>query len=148
MTDKLKRVTIYTDGACAGNPGRGGWAAVLESEDGAQKVLSGNTPHSTNNETEFMALVMAVSALKRKVEIQWVTDSMVAIAWWRKARAGKWDKFPTMTSQSLAHQLMTHDAQHGHKWLAPQRVPGHKGHAMNEYVNMVAQREAGTWKKA
>lgn len=142
----LKRVIIHTDGACAGNPGRGGWAAVLEA-NGTQKTLSGNVPNATNNQMEFMALVQAVAALKRPVEIQWVTDSKIAIAWWRKARAGRWDTLPTLASQALAHQLMTDDAQRGHKWLAPQRVPGHKGHAMNEYVNMVAQREAGTWRK-
>lgn len=146
MSEQLKRVTIYTDGACAGNPGRGGWAAVLES-DGAQKVLSGHVPHTTNNAAEFMALVMAVVALRRTVEIQWVTDSLVAYRWWIKARAGKWDTLPTMVSQSLAYQLMEEQKKRGHKWLKVKVVKGHTGVPMNEYVNMVAQREAGTWKK-
>lgn len=143
----LKLVTIYTDGACAGNPGRGGWAALLESAS-AQKVFSGNVERGTNNEMEFLALIAAMRQLKRAVQIQWVTDSRVAIAWMRRAQRGEWQKMPTLKSQALAHEFQALNEKVGrHYWHPPKLVAGHSGEPMNEYVNMVAQREAGTWRK-
>ncbi|HEX2727262.1 MAG TPA: RNase H family protein, partial [Beijerinckiaceae bacterium] len=68
------RVTIYTDGACSGNPGPGGWGALLM-YDGREKELSGGEPQTTNNRMELTAAIMALEALKRSCTVDLFTDS-------------------------------------------------------------------------
>ena len=68
------RVTIYTDGACSGNPGPGGWGAVLQYGD-AKKEINGGTSETTNNRMEMMAAIMALESLKRPMAVDLYTDS-------------------------------------------------------------------------
>ena len=70
----MKHVNIYTDGACRGNPGRGGWGAVLVYE-GREKEMSGGDPMTTNNRMELSAVIAALSALKEPCEVTLTTDS-------------------------------------------------------------------------
>ena len=70
----MKRVEIFTDGACSGNPGPGGWGAILRF-NGASKELSGGEANTTNNRMELMAAIQALSALKEPVEVDLYTDS-------------------------------------------------------------------------
>src|SRR6266404_5052427 len=71
----LKKVVIHTDGACQGNPGPGGWAAILECE-GEKHEVSGGVPVTTNNRMELQAVIEALSALKEPCEIDFYTDSV------------------------------------------------------------------------
>src|SRR4051794_33855226 len=74
----MSEVDIYTDGACRGNPGPGGWAAILR-VNGAEKELSGAETATTNNRMELMAVIMALAALKRGVSAQVHTDSLYVL---------------------------------------------------------------------
>ena len=70
----MKKVTIYTDGACSGNPGAGGWGAILVYGD-KEKEISGSEPHTTNNRMELMGAIAALESLKTKCEVDLYTDS-------------------------------------------------------------------------
>ena len=70
----MKQVTIYTDGACSGNPGPGGWGAILE-WNGVEKELSGGEAQTTNNRMELTGVIRALSALKEPCEVDLYTDS-------------------------------------------------------------------------
>ena len=72
--DSRKKITVYTDGACSGNPGPGGWAAILEYR-GTEKEISGGAPETTNNRMEITAVVEALSILKEPCEVELHTDS-------------------------------------------------------------------------
>ena len=85
------RYTIYTDGACSGNPGPGGWGAIIFDKDNNQKNLSGNEKNTTNNRMELMAPIMALKKIKTDLEIVIYTDSTYVkngITEWIK----KWEK--------------------------------------------------------
>src|SRR3990167_7474417 len=100
----MKHVVIYTDGACRGNPGPGGWGALLKS-DGHEKVLSGAEDLTTNNRMELMAAIQALMAMKDSCKIDLYTDSQYVqkgISLWIKAwKARGWrkaDKKPVMNA--------------------------------------------------
>lgn len=131
---------IYTDGACRGNPGPGGWAAVLRS-GGREKVLQGCEPETTNNRMELTAAVRALQALKQPAQIVVYTDSKYVqqgISEWLPAwRARGWKtagKKP-VKNQDLWQAL--EQAAHGHdiewRW-----VRGHAGNPYNEQVDRLA----------
>lgn len=131
---------IYTDGACRGNPGPGGWAAVLRS-GGREKVLQGGEPETTNNRMELTAAVRALQALKQPAQIVVYTDSKYVqqgISEWLPAwRARGWKtagKKP-VKNQDLWQAL--EQAAHGHdiewRW-----VRGHAGNPYNEQVDRLA----------
>ena len=85
------KYTIYTDGACSGNPGPGGWGAVIFNQDKKQKNISGNAKNTTNNRMELMAPIMALKKIKSKSEVTIFTDSTYVkngITEWIK----KWEK--------------------------------------------------------
>ena len=85
------KYTIYTDGACSGNPGPGGWGAVIFDQDKKQKNISGNAKNTTNNRMELMAPIMALKKIKSKSEVTIFTDSTYVrngITEWIK----KWEK--------------------------------------------------------
>ena len=69
------KIVIYTDGACSGNPGKGGWAAIILSEKSSQSSISGSSNNTTNNRMELMAPIMALKKIKKKSEIMIYTDS-------------------------------------------------------------------------
>lgn len=144
----MKDVTIYTDGACSGNPGAGGWAAILL-YSGHEKTLSGGSAATTNNQMELTAVIEALSALKEPCRVTLYTDSQYierAInerwldAWKRKGWRRKGGELKNVEMwQRLDALLQTHDVSF--RWV--------RGHAENEYNNRcdaLAVSERDKWK--
>lgn len=131
----MKTVTIYTDGACSGNPGPGGWGAVL-SWNGREKELSGGEAQTTNNRMELTAVISALEALKEPCIVELYSDSKYVIdalekGWalsWRKKNWIKSDKKPAL-NPDLWEKLLNLTEIHTmrYHWV--------KGHADNEYNN-------------
>jgi ribonuclease HI len=133
-------VEIYTDGACRGNPGPGGWGALL-SMGGREKEISGAENPTTNNRMELQAVISALQALKRPVELRLYTDSQYVrrgmLEWVPQWKARGWktaDKKP-VKNQDLWQQLETEAARHRIEW---HWVPGHAGVPGNERVDALA----------
>ena len=128
-----KQVTIYTDGACSGNPGPGGWGAILQYR-GVEKEMSGGEKQTTNNRMELTAVIRALSALKESCVVELYSDSKYVIdalekGWalgWRKKGWIKSDKKPAL-NPDLWGELLELCARHEmhYHWV--------KGHADNEY---------------
>jgi ribonuclease HI len=135
------RVTIFTDGSCLGNPGPGGWAALLVS--GAhEKELVGGAAHTTNNKMELLAVVEGLRALKKPCAIEVVTDSTYVVKgmteWiqgWIK-RGWKNSKKQPVENQDLWRALLEASAPHEVTW---RWVRGHAGHKENERVDVLAR---------
>ena len=138
----------YTDGACSGNPGPGGWGAVLEAvEDGAvvrRRELSGGEPRTTNNRMELMAAIMALEALDRPSEITLVTDSSYLkdgiTAWIHAWKRNGWKtaaKKPVKNAE-LWQRLDAARTRHRVSW---DWVKGHAGHPQNERADALARAE-------
>ena len=131
----MKTVTIYTDGACSGNPGPGGWGAILR-YNGAEKELSGGEKQTTNNRMELTGVIEALRALKEPCIVELWSDSKYVIdaldkGWarsWQKKGWVKADKKPAL-NPDLWEQLLALSEQHELHchWV--------KGHADNEYNN-------------
>lgn len=135
-------MTIYTDGSCKGNPGPGGWAAILQYQN-KEKEISGFEPDTTNNRMELRAAVEALRALKRCCDVEVYTDSQYVrqgmTAWiynWRKNGWKSADKKP-IKNQDLWVELDDLSRQHQVKW---HWVKGHNGHPLNERVDELARR--------
>lgn len=133
-------IDIYTDGACRGNPGPGGWAAVLSSGR-REKEVSGAQPHTTNNRMELQAVISALQALKRPAQVRLYTDSQYVrrgiLEWlpqW-KGRGWKTADGKPVKNQDLWRQLETAVAEHRIEW---HWVPGHAGIAGNERCDALA----------
>jgi ribonuclease HI len=133
-------VEIYTDGACRGNPGPGGWAALL-SFAGREKEISGAEPSTTNNRMELQAVIGALQALKRSVNAIVYTDSQYVrrgvLEWlpqW-KARGWKTADRKAVKNQDLWELLDREQARHSIEW---HWVPGHAGVPGNERVDRLA----------
>jgi ribonuclease HI len=133
-------VDIYTDGACRGNPGAGGWAATLSFGE-QEKELSGAEPHTTNNRMELTAVIRALQALKRPVEARVHTDSEYVrrgitewMAGW-KARGWRTADRKPVKNQDLWEELDRLAAGHRIEW---RWVPGHAGVPGNERVDRLA----------
>ena len=134
-------VVIYTDGACSGNPGPGGWGAILTYGDTC-KEISGGEALTTNNRMELMAAIMAIEAVKRPCEIHLHTDSEYLrngiTTWIHSWKARGWrtaDKKPVKNVdlwQRLERAIESHDV-HWH-W-----VKGHSGHTENERADELAR---------
>ncbi|MGZ8299404.1 MAG: ribonuclease HI [Rhodoplanes sp.] len=134
-------VTIHTDGACSGNPGPGGWGAILE-WNGHRRELKGGEPHTTNNRMELTAAIMALAALKRPCTVAIHTDSQYLrqgitgwiLSWkrngWRTA-----DKKP-VKNVDLWQRLDAALAPHTVRW---HWVRGHAGHDLNERADELAR---------
>lgn len=131
---------IYTDGACRGNPGPGGWAAVLHSGS-HEKVLQGSEPQTTNNRMELTAAVRALQALKQPAQIVVYTDSKYVqqgISEWLpawRARGWKTSGKKPVKNQDLWQAL--EQAAHGHD-IVWRWVRGHAGNPYNERVDRLA----------
>ncbi|MCD7929303.1 MAG: ribonuclease HI [Clostridiales bacterium] len=143
----MKTVTLYTDGACSGNPGAGGWAAILLF--GAhKKELSGGERETTNNRMELTAVIKGLEALKEPCIVELYSDSKYVIdalekGWavgWRRRGWVKGDKKPALNPDLWARLL---DLCEVHKvnlhWV--------KGHASNEYNNRCDELAVAEWKK-
>ena len=136
----MTQVQIYTDGACRGNPGPGGWAALLVCGD-ERRELSGSEPATTNNRMELCAAIEGLSALKRRCAVQLYTDSKYvlqgATEWlpnW-KARGWRTAAREPVKNQDLWVKLDNVAAGQDIEW---HWVKGHSGHEENEYVDQLA----------
>ena len=135
-------VTIWTDGACSGNPGPGGWGAILRAGT-HEKELSGGDPATTNNRMELTAAIQALTALKRSSEIDLYTDSQYVRGGVTGGIAGgKRDGWPAAAKQAVKHmelwqQLDAAAAEHRIRW---HWVKGHAGHPENERADELARR--------
>jgi len=135
-----KRVAIFVDGACRGNPGPGGWGALLR-YDGQEKRLYGAEAHTTNNRMELLAAIMALSALKRPCDIDITTDSQYVrrgiTEWmtdWKRRGWKTADKKP-VKNQDLWQRLDEISQKHRLIW---HWVKGHSGHIENEIADALA----------
>lgn len=145
----VKEVTVYTDGACLGNPGPGGWGALLIFGK-HEKEISGGEAHTTNNRMELMAAIAALQQLKEPCNITLYTDStyvMKGMSEWVKGWAAKgWktaDKKPVKNAD-LWQQLVRDAAQHKVQW---KWVKAHNGHVENERVDLLARNAALVFKE-
>jgi ribonuclease HI len=137
-------VEIFTDGACLGNPGPGGWAALLRWR-GKEKLLAGGESSTTNNRMELMAAIMALESLKRDCEVRLTTDSQYVrdgierwIAAWR-ANGWRTAGRQPVKNQDLWLRLAAARERHRVSWAW---VRGHSGHPENERVDQAARAEA------
>ena len=135
-----KHVQIYTDGACSGNPGPGGWAAILVHGD-TEKDISGHEKHTTNNRMEMMAAIQGLSALKNSCRVDLYTDSTYVkdgITKWLpgwKARGWKTADKKPVKNVDLWQMLEEAARPHQVEW---HWVRGHNGHDYNERVDKIA----------
>ena len=138
-------VEIFTDGACSGNPGPGGWGAVLRFKD-QEKELSGGEPETTNNRMELMAAIAALEALKRPSRVVLTTDSVYVrdgITKWIhdwKRRGWKTAAKKPVKNAELWRRLDAAAAPHQIDW---RWVKGHSGHPENERADQLARAEIG-----
>ena len=137
----MKEVIIYTDGACSGNPGPGGWGTILDYK-GRQKELSGGERQTTNNRMELKAVIEGLKALKEKCIVTVITDSKyvsdgINLGWARSWKANNWrkkDKKPALNPE-LWDELLSLIDSHvvTVKW-----IKGHAGHPENERCDKLA----------
>ena len=136
----MPEVEIFTDGACRGNPGPGGWAALLRSE-GVEKMFSGAEQETTNNQMELMAAIQGLEALKRASSVVLTTDSQYVrqgITQWIhgwKRNGWKTSQKQPVKNKVLWQRLDVAVAKHQVEW---HWVKGHSGHEENERVDMAA----------
>ena len=137
----MKKVYIYTDGACSGNPGAGGWGAILR-YGSAEKELSGAEPDTTNNRMELTAVISALEALKEPCEVILTTDSKyvcdgINLGWARSWRSKGWvksDRKPAL-NPDLWERLLQLSEKHKITFVW---VKGHAGHPENERCDRLA----------
>lgn len=136
----MKHVIIYTDGACRGNPGPGGWAALLR-YGSHEKTISGAEEHTTNNRMELMAAIQALAAMQQSCRIDLHTDSQYLkkgitewLPGWKKRNWIKPDKQPVKNAD-LWQMLEKEASRHQVAW---HWVKGHSGQQENEYVDQAA----------
>ncbi len=142
MSANENKVTVYTDGGCRGNPGPGGWGAVLEYGD-SSKELYGYEPETTNNRMELMAAIQALELLKRPCAVSLTTDSQYVrqgiLEWMQgwKARGWKTAAKKPVKNKDLWQRLDDATQKHEIEW---HWVKGHSGHAGNERADELANR--------
>ena len=137
----MKYIELFTDGACSGNPGPGGWGVVLR-YNGHEKELSGGDQNTTNNRMELTAAIEGLKALKEKCEVRLVTDSKyvadgITKGWaesWRKNNWRKPDKKPAL-NPDLWERLLDLIKEHE---VTIDWVKGHAGHPENERCDQLA----------
>lgn len=140
----MEQIEIFTDGACSGNPGPGGWGAILRAGK-AEKELWGGEPSTTNNRMEMLAVIRALQALKRPVAAKVYTDSQYVqkgmtewLQGW-KQRGWKTAGKEPVKNEDLWRELDTLSSQHSLEWVW---VKGHAGHAENERCDVLARQGA------
>ena len=141
MSESENRVEIFTDGACSGNPGPGGWGAILR-WNGTEKELKGGEAETTNNRMELMAAIQALETLKRPVQADLYTDSTYVqkgITEWIhswKQRGWKTAAKKPVKNEDLWRRLDEVILRHDVSW---HWVKGHAGHAENERADELAR---------
>ncbi len=143
----MKQVTLYTDGACSGNPGPGGWGAILAYKE-HEREMSGGEKSTTNNRMELMAVIKGLQALKEPCVVELYSDSKYVIDGLQKGWAASWqkkgwiksDKKPALNPDlwEILLELTAKHEMHYH-WV--------KGHAENPKNNRCDELAVGEWKK-
>ena len=142
----MTEITAYTDGACSGNPGPGGWGVVLQAKAGGevvkQRELKGGAPETTNNRMELLAAITALETLKTRSSITIVTDSAYVkdgitkwIHGW-KAKGWKTAAKKPVKNEDLWKRLDAATQDHAVRW---EWVKGHAGHPENELADELAR---------
>jgi len=143
----MDQVTIYTDGACSGNPGPGGWAAILIAGK-HEREISGGAKKTTNNRMELTAAIEALRALKRPCNVTLYSDSAYLVntfqqGWLAAWKRNGWKRGPNknepVLNQDLWEELDHLQSQHQMAW---KKIQGHAGHQYNERVDQLAVAEA------
>lgn len=145
MDKSLTYVEVFTDGACSGNPGPGGWGTILRCGK-HEKELSGGEKDTTNNRMELTAVIEGLKALNRPCKVRITTDSQYVVngitkGWAEKWRSNNWiksDKKPAQNKElweELLNQLARHDYEF--KW-----IKGHAGHPENERCDALAVKQS------
>lgn len=146
-TNPMKHIFLYSDGSCLGNPGPGGWAALLRlATNGHERILSGGFAHTTNNRMEIVSVIEGLRALTQPCRVDVYSDSQyvcnaVNKGWlyaWKKSRWVKSDKKP-VKNRDLWEQMLPLLARHDvhFHWIR-----GHTGHAENEQCDALAREQA------
>jgi ribonuclease HI len=142
LLDEKNIIDIYTDGACSGNPGPGGWGALLKLGD-KEKEIFGGEKDTTNNRMELLAVIEALKAMKRPVQARVYTDSQYVqkgisewIINWKKRGWKTADKKPVKNAD-LWQLLDVEAGKHSLEWIW---VKGHAGHEFNERADELARR--------
>ncbi len=150
----MPQIFAYTDGACSGNPGPGGWGALLIAREGEkvlkERTLSGGAHETTNNRMELMAAISALEALERASEVTMVTDSVYVkdglTKWMHNWKRNGWktaSKKP-VKNEELWKRLDEAVARHDVRW---EWVKGHAGHPENERADELAREGMAPFKK-
>lgn len=146
MSEKSKpSILIYTDGACSGNPGPGGWGALLE-WNGKSKILRGGEAHTTNNRMEMKAIIEALKALKRPCRVEVRSDSALIVNTFKKGWIDSWqqrgwkksNKKP-VENRDLWEEMLEAMKPHSVTWT---KVKGHADDERNNLVDEVAVEES------
>lgn len=147
MGKELKKVKLYTDGACSGNPGRGGWGAILVHGD-TEKELSGYEPYTTNNRMELTAAIEGLKALKFPCEVELYSDSSYLVNAFRNKWVDAWkvngwrnSGKETVRNRDLWEKLDSLTSIHKVSWIKV------KGHSDNDYNNRCDKLATGEIKK-
>lgn len=137
-----QKIQVFTDGACSGNPGPGGWGALIRWEDNSEEELYGSHPDTTNNRMEMQAAIEALKRLPPGSGVDLTTDSTYLkdgmMSWLNKWKQNGWrtaTKAP-VKNQDLWQELDHLCAQHTLRWIW---VKGHKGHPDNERADTLAR---------
>ena len=146
----MKQITIFSDGACSGNPGPGGWGAILR-YGAHEKEISGGEAATTNNRMELTGVLSALRLLKEPCEVTLCSDSKYVIDGLQKGWAKSWqkngwqksDKKPALNAD-LWEQLLEASAPHT---LHYQWIKGHAGHAENERCDQLAVAQSQAYKR-
>ena len=141
----MKSVTIYTDGACSGNPGPGGWAAILRYGE-AEKVLSGGEENTTNNRMELTAVIRALEALKGPCDVTLYSDSKYVVeamaqGWAKGWQARGWKRSSGSSAKhpELWERLLSLCETHRVRWVW---VRGHAENELNQRCDALAVEES------
>lgn len=148
MSDSGKpSVLIYTDGACSGNPGPGGWAALLESK-GKEKTISGGQPHTTNNRMEMQAIIEGLKALNKPCRVEIRSDSALIVNTFKKGWIENWQKRgwrksnkKPVENRDLWEEMLKAMEPHEVTWTKV------KGHADDERNNLVDELAVQAYQK-
>ncbi|MBV9332200.1 MAG: ribonuclease HI [Alphaproteobacteria bacterium] len=137
----MNRVEIFTDGACSGNPGPGGWAAILRAQ-GREKEISGGEPSTTNNRMELTAVIRGLKALRAPAEVTIYSDSRYVVdgasGWMKRWKSNGWktsDRKP-VRNDDLWRELEAAAEGHRVEW---RWIRGHSAHAENERADALAR---------
>jgi ribonuclease HI len=137
-------VVVYVDGACSGNPGPGGWAALV-TEDGVERVVAGGAPRTTNQRMELTAAIEGLAAISGQRHVHIYSDSAYVVncfrdRWWERWERAGWvnaGKQP-VANRDLWERLLAQTRRHQVSW---HKVRGHSGDPLNERVDALARAE-------